>query len=318
MATIAARDFLTANTGSSRAVIVALLIASIAGSSGCAAAGAIASAPPPGVVESLEQLPDDSRARDVPIMIYAPSTGDRPFPVILFSHGLGSSRQGYAYLGWEWASRGYVSIHVQHVGSDSELLRTKGLWAIYRAPFNGQEYEDRPLDISFVIDTMERRAASAKAGSLWARLDLSRIGVGGHSYGAHTALTLVGMLVNFPHYHGRSFRDARVKAALILSPPAMAWSPTTKEFAPIHSPTMHMSGSRDTSQLWHITLSHRRRAFDCIRGAPRYFLNIDDATHPTFADHETMRVAKKNGRLDRTDPPWMRVRTAEEQRQIAL
>jgi hypothetical protein len=31
-----------------------------------------------------------------------------------------------------------------------------------------------------------------------------------------------------------------------------------------------------------------------------------------------MRVAKKNGRLDRTDPPWMRVRTAEEQRQIDL
>jgi len=236
----------------------------------------------------------------------------------LFSHGLGGSRQGYVYLGREWARRGYVSIHVQHVGSDSELLRKKGLWAIYRAPFNGEEYADRPLDISFVIDVLERRAGAAESGSLWGKLDLSRIGVCGHSYGAHTALTLVGMLVNFPQHDGRSFRDVRVKAALLISPPAMAWSPTAKEFAPIHSPTMHMSGSRDTSRLWHITLLHRRRAFDCIRAAPRYFLNIEGAAHSTFADHETILLAKGNGRLDRTDPPRLRPRNADHQRQIDL
>ena len=165
---------------------------------------------------------------------------------------------------------------------------------------------------------MEVRSKDAGAGAIWRKLDLARIGVGGHSYGAHTALTLVGMLVNFPEEKGRSFRDERVKAALILSPPTMDWSPDTEDFKAIRVPTMHMSGTRDTSWFWMTTLAHRRRAFDSIRGAPRYFLNIDGAGHLAFADRETVRLAKRNGRLDRDDPPLLVPRDAEHQRHVDL
>ncbi|MGK2857243.1 MAG: alpha/beta hydrolase family protein [Thermoanaerobaculia bacterium] len=269
-------------------------------------------------METLELLHDSARDRDVPIKVYAPKSGTGPFPVIIFSHGLGSSRQGYVYLGREWASRGFVSIHVQHLASDSELLRTKGRWATFRAAYNRQEYADRPLDVSFVIDVIEARAGAADGGGIWKNLDLARIGVGGHSYGAHTALTLVGMLVNFPEEKDRSFRDERVKAALILSPPTMDWSPEESDFASIRVPTMHMSGTRDSSWFWRTTLKHRRRAFDSIRGAPRYFLNIDDAEHLTFADRETMELAKRNGRLDTEEPPVLMTRDAGQQRHVDL
>lgn len=306
-----------------RATRVALTLVCLAALNGCAlfqAADARVETPasPPGVVETLEILHDDARDRDVPIKIYAPKRGAGPFPVIIFSHGLGSSRQGYVYLGREWASRGFVSIHVQHIASDSEVLRTKGKWATFRAAYNSQEYADRPADVSFVIDVMEARATSADGGAIWRKLDLSRIGVGGHSYGAHTALALVGMLVNFPEEKDRSFRDERVKAALILSPPTMDWSPDTEDFASITVPTMHMSGTRDTSLFWMTTLAHRRRAFDSIRGAPRYFLNIDGAEHLTFADRETMELAKQNGRLDTAEPPALTSRDAEQQRHVDL
>src|SRR5579885_3303466 len=60
--------------------------------------------------------------RAVPVTVYAPKGGDGPFPVILFSHGLGGTRDGYAYLGRYWASYGYVVVHVQHLGSDD------GVW----------------------------------------------------------------------------------------------------------------------------------------------------------------------------------------------
>lgn len=274
--------------------------------------------PPENIVESLELFHDDSRNRVVPVKIYSPRTSTGRLPVIVFSHGLGSSRQGYVYLGRAWAARGYVSIHVQHVASDSEVLRRKGMLAIYRAAYDAVEYRDRPADVSFVIDVLEKRARSSVEDSIWSRLDLSRIGAAGHSYGAQTALTLGGMLVNFPDAEGISELDARVKAAVLLSAPTMDWSPTEREFAPIRIPTMHISGTLDSSRLWRTNLQHRRRAFDSIRGAPRYFLNIDGATHQTFADLESMRIAKKNGRLDVDEPPLMQVRTAEHQRRIDL
>src|SRR5581483_9906365 len=65
---------------------------------------------------------DQKRDRKVPVKIYYPQTGSGPFPVIIFSHGLGGSRDGYEYLGRYWASHGYVSVHLQHLGSDSSIL----------------------------------------------------------------------------------------------------------------------------------------------------------------------------------------------------
>jgi pimeloyl-ACP methyl ester carboxylesterase len=214
---------------------------------GCLAAASVPVSAPPGVwryqpqrprqaiTESLETLRDEGRRRDVPIKLYAPEAGAGPFPVILFSHGLGSSRQGYSFLGREWASRGYVSIHLQHVASDSEVLRTRGLLAIYRAAFDAAEYADRSFDIRFVLDELGRRQGAAAPGSLWSKLDLGRVGVAGHSYGAHTALTVAGMLVNFPDHPHRSFRDERVRAALVLSPPVMEWSPGPAELEPVEA-----------------------------------------------------------------------------------
>ncbi|MFA6954477.1 MAG: hypothetical protein WC538_01245 [Thermoanaerobaculia bacterium] len=308
-------------TFGARATLVALSLLCVA-FGGCASSGAgdaRATAPPPpaGVVESLEILHDASRDRDVPIKIYAPRNGDGPFPVILFSHGLGSSRQGYVYLGREWASRGYVAIHLQHIGSDSEVLRTRGYRAIYHAAYDPKEYVERPHDVSFVIDTLEARARE-RSGEIWGKVDLTRIGVAGHSYGGHTTLTLSGMLVNFPDDGSRSFRDERVKAALILSPPSMTWSPSPEAFVPIGIPTIHMSGTRDTSRIWKTTLAHRRRAFDNIHGAPKFFLNIDGATHQSFADNETISLAKRNGRLDRDYLPELQPRNAEHQRHVDL
>src|SRR5690349_16713527 len=50
---------------------------------------------------------DEKRDRQVPVKIYFPKNGMGPFPIIIFSHGLGGSRDGYEYLGRHWASHGY-------------------------------------------------------------------------------------------------------------------------------------------------------------------------------------------------------------------
>ena len=43
--------------------------------------------------------------------------------MILFSHGLGGSPNGYRYVRTCWTGRGYVTIFLQHPGSDESLLQ---------------------------------------------------------------------------------------------------------------------------------------------------------------------------------------------------
>ena len=44
-------------------------------------------------------------------------------PVVLFSHGLGGSQNGYKYLRTCWTGRGYATIFLQHPDSDESLLQ---------------------------------------------------------------------------------------------------------------------------------------------------------------------------------------------------
>src|SRR5205809_726495 len=71
----------------------------------------------------LLDLNDIQRNRKVPVKIYFPTTAPGPFPVVLFSHGLGGTRDGYAYLGSQWSASAYVVVHLQHIGSDDSVWR---------------------------------------------------------------------------------------------------------------------------------------------------------------------------------------------------
>ena len=65
---------------------------------------------------------DASRQRDIPVQIRHSARRIR-MPVILFSHGLGGSRHGSEYLERWWTARGYVTVFLQHPGSDDAVWR---------------------------------------------------------------------------------------------------------------------------------------------------------------------------------------------------
>ena len=67
---------------------------------------------------------DAARDRDIPLRVYLPALRAAE-PVVLFSHGLGGSRDGCSYLGQHWAARGYVAVFLQHPGSDDSVWRDK-------------------------------------------------------------------------------------------------------------------------------------------------------------------------------------------------
>ena len=165
---------------------------------------------------------DKTRHREVPVKIYLPKTGRGPFPVIIFSHGLGGSRDGYEYLGRHWASHGYVSVHLQHKGSDTAVWKgqarpMEAMREFAKRPANAV---NRPLDVRFAIDQVEKM--NGERGTLQGRLDLSRIGMAGHSFGAWTTLAVIGEVFIAPGGRESSLPDPRVKAAVAMSAPAPA------------------------------------------------------------------------------------------------
>lgn len=237
------------------------------------------------IVETVKyEWHDADRDRDVPVKIYYPKNGDGSFPVIIFSHGLGGSRDGYEYLGQHWASHGYVSVHVQHLGSDTGVWKDAGplgaMSSMKRAAANPMNAINRAKDITFAIDQIEKMNAADPV--LKGRLDLQRIGIAGHSFGAWTTLAAAGLIM--PAGKDFSFGDKRVKAIIPMSSPA---SPRKLDLDHVYSaikiPCLHMTGTKDSSPIGNSGPEDRRIPFDHMTGVDEYLITFKDGDHMIFS-----------------------------------
>jgi len=234
-------------------------------------------------VETLKiEWRDAKRERDIPVKIYFPRNATSPCPVIIFSHGLGGSRDGYEYLGRHWASHGYVSVHVQHHGSDDAVWRGKGrpMQSMKEAALDPTTAVNRPLDVSAAIN--ELKALNAKE-PLLGNLDLDRIGVAGHSFGAWTALTIAGQGMG-----QKSRADERVKAAIAMSAPVPRRD-QGRSYAHITIPVLHMTGTADNSPIGETAAADRRIPFDSISNAPEYLVTFEGGDHMVFSGPTTRK-----------------------------
>ncbi len=227
---------------------------------------------------------DAKRHREVPVKIYYPKTGSGPFPVIIFSHGLGGTREGYEYLGQYWAGHGFVSVHPQHSGSDDSVWRGKGPGAaafdMQKAIFDPSNLIQRPLDIRFVIDQVTR--LNKEDPAFKGRLDLDHIGMAGHSYGGYTTMAVAGWVLT--EASGFAMTDPRVKAAIPMSAPIPVRKDRLDEaFGNIAIPCLHMTGTEDFVMLLKTKAEDRRLAFDHINKADQYLLIFQDGDHMVFA-----------------------------------
>lgn len=235
-----------------------------------------------------DQLTDSAREnRPVKIKTYYPADReDGPFPVILWSHGLGGSVDGAAFLSRFLASHGYVIVHLQHHGTDSSLWEGKEghPWDIIRKmQIPRSATLSRYADVPFVLDQLpEWLKAHPEAGDV---ADLSVIGMSGHSFGSLTTQVMGGMV--FPDESGKlkRFKDDRFTAGILYSPGPIAHLGLDEPedvYGSIDLPLFHMTGTDDASPVEDWDYTKRLVVYDNSNRAEKHLLIIKDGDHMVF------------------------------------
>jgi predicted dienelactone hydrolase len=202
---------------------------------------------------------EDRSQRVIPYKLYYPSDERlSDCPVIIWSHGYGGSRDGAGFLARYLAGYGYALLHLTHTGTDSSLWEGKAghPWEILRdVHIPRQTVLNRYRDIPFVVKQL--LALTEEFPDLSGVLDLSRIGMSGHSFGAITAQVSSGQQVLDEEKNLVSIKAQGVVAGIAYSPvPGMSHVSDVPEVAltaniyeSIDIPLLHMTGTDDSSPI---------------------------------------------------------------------
>ena len=227
-----------------------------------------------------EEWTDAARKRTVPVRVYLPDAKPAErCPIVLLSHGLGGSRDGFPYLGEYWSKDGYIVIVMQHSGSDREsIARRPGRTVVgsMNEAINAENAQARVADVKFVLDELARRMETDD--KLKGRLDLEKIALGGHSFGAHTVLSVAGRVPFEP--------ESRIKAAIAMSPSLPTNINAAALLHRIKMPMLHMTGTKDDSPIRpELKPSDRRVPFDNINAPGQYLVIFNEGNHMLFSGH---------------------------------
>ncbi len=233
---------------------------------------------------------DAARQREVLVRLYLPTDQkDKVFaepqaaPLVVFSHGIGGSREGYSYIGKYLAANGIAALHVQHAGSDRSLWYGNPLQMVGRLQEAAKEGEaiDRTKDVRFALDRV------LLDSELKARLDAKRIAAAGHSYGANTTMLLAGARVN---RDGKALdlTDPRIKAAVIISaPPFYGEGDLVQILDNIRVPSLHITATGDEIKIpgYYSAAKDRVAVYEATASAKGKLLAVfKEGSHSMFTD----------------------------------
>lgn len=197
----------------------------------------------------LPAAPD--RGAHLQVRVSAPTTGTN-LPVVVFSHGYGSSMRAYGPLSDFWAAHGLVVIQPTHLDSRALGLSPQDARIPHLLRF-------RVEDMITVIDHLD--VATSAVPGLAARVDPTRIAAAGHSFGGQTTGVLLGARV-IDTVDGTRWAatDPRVTAGVLLATAGLGGSDLTPwaaeqfpymnpDFADLTTPTLVVADDADDSPL---------------------------------------------------------------------
>jgi len=224
-------------------------------------------------------------------------------PTIVISHGVASDRTTFAYLGRHLASHGFAVAVVEHPDTSSKKFE-RFLGGLDKPP-QPDTFINRPLDIKYLLDELERRAQSSPD---W-NLNLREVGAIGQSFGGYTVLALAGAELNFTQLQqecgdrerkisfnlsmllqcrakdllaNNRLQDNRIKAVLAVNPLSSSIF-GQQGLSQIQVPTMLVAGSGD---VFAPPLPEQFHPFTWLTTPEKYLLVLEKGTHFSFLGAE--------------------------------
>lgn len=226
----------------------------------------------------IEDVWSDSArgGRTVPWRAYLPQNARGPSPVVIYSHGGGGTRASGASYGEHVASHGFVSLHLQHAGSDRDAFRSNPQ-QISEAARNPAQGAPRFLDVLFAYQQIQGLANGALASAI----DKTSVGIAGHSFGAITAQIAAGQYVTG---FEQNLAVPALKGAIALSPspPRAAYGDERTAFHRMFMPLFHMTGTLDDAPNGDFEAPARRIPFDRTSNVDQWLMILEGANHFTF------------------------------------
>lgn len=227
---------------------------------------------------------DPERQRIVPVRLRWPdeSRFAAPWPVVIFSHGLGGTREGGSVWGEAWAAAGFVVVHIQHTGSDLDAVRSAARTftdqRALRTLATPQQLMARLLDVSFVLNEIEKRHSAKQ--DLWYSARPTQVGLAGHSFGAHTTMGMAGQ--RYPSFEGVS--EPRLASFIAFSPTVPVVGSAQGAFERLNRPLLSITGTLDSDVVGVGATPEKRKAvFSALPSGDKAHLVLMYADHMTFA-----------------------------------
>ena len=232
----------------------------------------------------------------------APLTTEGSFPLVIISHGYPGNRYLMSHLGENLASKGFVTVSIDHKESTYDDQKA----------FASTLY-NRPFDQLFVLNEMERLGKAGSGSFLSGRLDASRSGIVGYSMGGYGVVNVIGggyskasETVNgappnkllaergAANAEYRKSIDPRIKAAIAIAPWGMVggfWD--ADGLKGIATPVLFVAGSADEVAGYE---KGTKAIYQDAVNADRYLLTFVNANHnaaaPIPAPAETYAAAE--------------------------
>lgn len=205
-----------------------------------------------------------------------PDTAGGPYPLILFSHGLGARGVFYQDAIKTWVSAGYIVAAPDYPLSNQNAPGGANFGRAIA------DTKNQPADASFVIDQVIQLD---KHGKQFGGIDAKRIGASGHSLGGITTYGLV---------FSDCCRDKRIKAAIPMSGLAGVVEGPEQYFHN-STPLLGLHGNADGT----VPYQAGRNAYTAAQ-SPKFLLTFIGAGHvsPFLGGDNPQAVALKKATVD--------------------